>query len=100
MHKHIEEAKAIVDGITDRHTEEAADDADEHTKEANRVPDDKNLDENIAAHKDKALHINKHNFEDSLRRDMEVTELHDGLPEFKVHESDVNRFMLFLPEHW
>ena len=31
---------------------------------------------------------------------MEVTELCDGLPEYKVRESDVSRFMLFFPEHW
>ena len=24
----------------------------------------------------------------------------DALPEYKVCESDVNRFMLFLPNHW
>ena len=31
---------------------------------------------------------------------MEATELRTGLPEYTVRESDVNRFMLFLPEHW
>ena len=31
---------------------------------------------------------------------MEATELRTGLPKYTVRESDVNRFMLFLPEHW
>ena len=26
--------------------------------------------------------------------------MHDGLPKYMVHESDINKFMLFLPEHW
>ena len=48
----------------------------------------------------KAAPIDENDFEDSLRQDMEVTELCDGLPKYKVRESDVNKFMSFLPEHW
>ena len=66
-HKHIEEVKADVDGITDERTEKAADDANEHTEEADGAPDGKDFDGSIAAHKDKAVPINEHDFEDGLR---------------------------------
>ena len=99
-HTWIEEITADDDGITDEHTEEAVDDADEHSEEADGAPDVKDLDKEVSVHDDEAAPIDEHNFDDGLRWDVEVTKLHDGLPEYKVRESDVNRFMLFLLEHW
>ena len=93
----MEPTSDVADDITDERTEAAADDADEHA-EAKSGPD--SIDDDIEAHSDEGMPIDEHDFEDGLRRDTAPTELRTGLPEYTVRESDVNRFMLFLPEHW
>ena len=98
-HAHIKEIMADIDSTADRHLDEHSD-SDEHLEVTDEATDVKDLNEEVATHDDEAAPINEHNFEDGLRRDVEVTDLHDGLPEYKVRESDVNKFMLFLPEHW
>ena len=99
-HARIEEITADIDSIADGRSEGHTD-SDEHSKAADEATDvkDIDIDEEVAAHDDEAAPIDEHDFADGLRRDVEVTELRDGLPEYKVRESDVNKFMLFLPEH-
>ena len=100
-HARIEEITDDIDGIADGHSEGHTD-SDEHSEAADEATDvkDIDIDEEVAAHDDEAAPIDEHDFEDGLRRDVEATELRVGLPEYTVRESDVNRFMLFLLEHW
>jgi len=100
-HARIEEITDDIGGMADEHSEGHTD-SDEHSEAADEATDvkDIDIDEEVAAHDDEAAPIDEHDFEDGLRRDVEATELRVGLPEYTVRESDVNRFMLFLPEHW
>ena len=84
-HACIKEITADIDGTADGHS-------DEHSEVADEAIDVKDLDEEVVAHDDEAAPIDEHDFED-----VEVTDLRDGLPEYKGRESDVNKFMLFLP---
>ena len=54
LHTQIEEITADDNNITDEHTEEAADDADKHSEEANGAPNVKDLDKEVATHDDEA----------------------------------------------
>ena len=96
-HTRVEPTSDVADDITNEHTEAAADDADEHA-EAKSGSD--SIDDDIKAHSDKGMPIDEHDFEDGLRRDTAATELRTGLAEFKVRESEVNKFARFIPEHW
>ena len=51
-HRHTESCKP--NKTKQNKTEETADEADEHTEEADGAPDVKDLDEDVAAHKDEA----------------------------------------------
>ena len=96
-HVCMEPTSDVADDITDECMEVAADDADKHT-EVKSGSD--SINDDIKAHSDEGMPINKHDFEDGLRRDTAPTELRTGLPKFKVRKSEVNKFAWFIPEHW
>ena len=64
-HVHVKPTLAHPNSITNEHMEVAADNADGHADEGSCLD---NLDEDIPAHVDEGLPINKHNFKDGLRR--------------------------------